>query len=94
MNKKFAIEMFGEETINHKRLVRIAAPADATEDEVKQLRSDVLDQVPEPPEWHFDYSDGVCGSSEIVELIGEIHHCDPVDAELVRNSQGELVLKE
>lgn len=84
--------MCGEEFVRHRRLVRIAVPGDVTEDEIDQIQSDVLEGVPEPPEWYIAESDGICGSIETVDFVGEIYDNDPVDAELIRNAEGDLVM--
>lgn len=91
-NRKLEIVVWGEETILHGRHLRVEVPDDVTDDEIDSLQSDVLDDVPNGPDWWLEESDGICASMETVDFVGELDSSDSVDARLVRNSNGELEL--
>ena len=67
--RKFEIAVWGEEIIRHSRILRVELPDDVTEDEIDLIQSDVLEQVPEPPEWDIEESDGICGSVETMDVV-------------------------
>ncbi len=91
-NRKFEIAVRGEEIIRHRRHLRVEAPHDVTDDEIDSLRSEVLGDVPDGPEWWVDESDGICASMETVDFVGELDSAESVDARLVRNAKGDLEL--
>ena len=90
---RFVVEVWGEETIHHKRLLIVEAPEGTTEKEIEALSLDVFEQVSEPPPWELEESCGIWPCKEYhPEVIGAAPDCDPTDAQLVRNEEGELVV--
>jgi len=91
--KRYVVEVWGEEVCRYRRLVTVETPEDATEEEMERLDMIAFEQLPEPPEWHLEESDGIwpCECYD-VEVVREAHSSDPTDARLVRNGDGQLVL--
>ncbi len=92
--KRYVVEVWGEEVVKHKRLLIVEVPDGTSIDEIEALNMGVFDDVPEPPAWEHDDSDGIYGCDAYVpEVQREAFDTQPTHCKLVRDADGDLVLE-
>ncbi len=92
--KRYVIEVWGEEVVKHRRLLTVEVPNGTSIEEIEALEMSVFDDAPEPPAWEHEYSDGIFACDGYVpEVQREASGDEPVHCKLIRNEAGELVMQ-
>lgn len=93
MSKRYEMQVYGEQTTYYNRVLVVEVPEDATESELNQLAPATFEEVAVPSLWYEWDNTGIHADEEYEPIVlRKAGEGDRIDARLVRNCDGKLVL--